>query len=159
MQTVRSSNIMYDKPIVQLLEENELNISKLYSLYAQKIPAKRDFWEHISQEEITHASLLSNDGSDVDLVQTITENKFSRGIIRYVMDFVIQEIQRAEKDNISHLDALQTALRVERSMLEKKCFDILIPTSTTVKDLFQKMNDETEQHIEILMKELEKQST
>ncbi|KKR20855.1 MAG: hypothetical protein UT50_C0015G0008 [Candidatus Moranbacteria bacterium GW2011_GWA2_39_41] len=146
-----------DRPIVQLLEENELNISQLYALYAQKIPAKQAFWEQISQEEIAHAAAFKNDTADIDLTQSIEETKFSRGIVQYVMDFVLQEVERAQKDPISHFDALQTALRIERSMLEKKCFDIFTPTNTTIKELFQRMNTDTEKHIDILMKELKKQ--
>jgi len=150
---------MNNKLIVQLLEENELNISQLYALYAHKIPTKKTFWERISQEEIAHAASFQNNMLGIDLAQSIKETRFSRSIVQYVMDFVLQEKQRAQKSNISHLDALQTALRIERSMLEKKCFDIFIPNDTTVKELFIKMNNDTEKHIEILMKELKKSST
>ncbi|MDP1619546.1 MAG: hypothetical protein Q8M12_00950, partial [bacterium] len=107
---------MNDKPILLLLEENELNISSLYSLYARKIPHKGAFWEQLSNEEISHASSLGNGSALIDPAHSIIENKFSRGVVRYVMDFVLEEIRRAEKDDITHFDALQTALRVERSI-------------------------------------------
>lgn len=149
---------MNDKPILTLLEENELNISSLYALYARKIPHKNAFWDQLSREEISHAASLNNGGSDIDSAQSIIENKFSRGVIRYVMDFVLEETRRAEseKETLSHHDALHTALRIERSMLEKKCFDILTPANTTVQALLQKLNDETEQHIEMLTEEIER---
>ncbi|MFA7208806.1 MAG: hypothetical protein WC120_00825 [Parcubacteria group bacterium] len=147
---------MDNKPILLLLEENELNISSLYSIYARKIPRKKAFWDRLSREEISHAASLSNDGSDIDSAQSIIENKFSRGVIRYVMDFVLEETRRAEKETLSHHDALHTALRVERSMLEKKCFDIFTPANTTMRALLQKLNDETEQHIEMLIEEMKR---
>ncbi|MDP1884272.1 MAG: hypothetical protein Q8L10_02790 [Candidatus Moranbacteria bacterium] len=150
---------MDNKPILLLLEENELNISALYSLYARKIPHKSAFWEQLSNEEISHASSLGNDSARVDPARSIVENKFSRGVIQYVMDFVLEEIRRAEKENVTHFDALQTALRIERSILEKKCFDMFMPADTTIQELFQKMNDETEQHIRTLTEEIESQGT
>lgn len=148
---------MGNKSILQLLEENELNISALYSLYADKIPSKRAFWERLSAEEISHAASLNSNGPDIDSAQSIVENNFSRGIIKHVMDFVLEEIQRAQNSEVAHVDALRTALRVERSLLEKKCFDVFMPTNKTVKEVFQQMNDETEQHVERLMQEMKKQ--
>ena len=114
------------------------------------------FWEQLSQEEISHATALSNDNTNISAEQSIAENKFTRGVLQYVMDFVLAEIQRAEKNDIAHLDALNTALRVERSILEKKCFELFIPTNITIQDVFQKMNRETEQHIKTLVQELQK---
>lgn len=148
-------NIMPDKSILQLLEENELSISTLYSLYAEKNPSKHAFWKRLSDEEISHASSI-NSGTAADDIQAIQENNFSRGVIKYVMDFVLSEIENAKKNTITHFDALHIALRIEQSLLEKKCFDVFMPTNKTLKEVFQKMNTETEQHINVLMQELEK---
>jgi len=148
---------MSNKTIVQLLEENELNVSTLYALYAKKIPSKSAFWGKLSQEEIFHAESIKKDGKENDLANSIIENNFSRGIIKYVSDFVLKEIQKAEeKESLSHSEALQTALRIEQSLLEKKCFDIFAPTNTTLKDLFKKLNADTQKHTQLLIKELEK---
>ncbi|MFA5961253.1 MAG: hypothetical protein WC848_01050 [Parcubacteria group bacterium] len=147
---------MPNTPIIQLLEENELNVSALYALYAQKIPAKCTFWNQLSREEISHAASIKNDCLGLNLEQAIAENNFSRGIITYVMDFVLAEIERAQNNAVSHFDALNTALRIERSMLEKKCFDIFAPTNITLKELFEKLNTETEQHTKVLTEELKR---
>ncbi|MDD3497936.1 MAG: hypothetical protein PHH24_00315 [Candidatus Moranbacteria bacterium] len=144
---------MEEKPIIILFKENEINISKLYSLYAEKIPEKKDFWKKLADEEIAHAAYINkNIGADGNAL--IKENKFSRGIVRYVMDFVQKEIDRAEKKRISHDDALRSALRIERSILEKKCFEIFSPSNTAIEKVFKKMNDETEKHLAILIEEI-----
>jgi bacterioferritin (cytochrome b1) len=44
-------------------------------------------------------------------------------------------------------------------MLEKKCFDMFIPTNTTVKQVMEKLNEDTERHAEQLRKELDKLSS
>ena len=147
---------MTNKPILSLFEENELNISKLYAIYAEKVPDKSDFWGRLSQEEAAHASNVSEQTHTSDGGTPIAENKFSRGIIRYVMDFVLQEIEKAHAYEISHREALCTALRVERSMLEKKCFDIFTPSSDSIKSVLCRLNNETERHIEILLDEMSK---
>jgi hypothetical protein len=149
---------MSNTPIIQLLEENELNVSELYALYAQKIPDKYAFWNQLSREEISHAASIKNDCRGLNLEQAIADNNFSRGIITYVMNFVLAEIERARNNEVSHFDALNTALRIERSMLEKKCFDIFAPTNITLKELFEKLNADTEKHTRLLMEELKRLS-
>jgi hypothetical protein len=144
---------MNNKPIIKLFEENELNIAALYSLYAQKIPEKKAFWNRLSNEEISHAAKIGYEKGSAD---AILENKFSKGIINYVMSFVLDETKKAQNNDVSHADALRTALRVEQSMLEKKCFEMFTPANKTVKELFCKLNVETERHIEVLMKESKK---
>jgi len=64
---------MSNKNLMELFEENELNIASLYSLYAQKIPAKRTFWNKLSTEEISHASDIS---SKKNSIGDIIENTF-----------------------------------------------------------------------------------
>jgi hypothetical protein len=144
---------MNNKPLINLFEENELNIATLYSLYAQKIPAKVDFWERLSNEEISHAAQVGTEKNNTD---AILENNFSRGVIKHIMDFVLEQTQKAQQENLSHADAILTALRIERSMLEKKYFDFFTPSNKTVHQIFSRLNKETEKHIQILLKEAKK---
>lgn len=144
---------MNSKPIIVLFEENEMNIAALYSLYAQKIPTKKSFWERLSNEEIGHAASI---GHEKRYPSEITENKFSRGIINHVMSFVLDETKKVQQGEVTHHSALLAALRIEQSMLEKKCFDIFTPTNTTLKTMFCKLNKETEQHTQRLLAELKR---
>jgi len=147
---------MRKKTIIQLIEENEFNVSILYSLYAKKIPKKGRFWKQLSTEEISHAASIGSERSDKE-TDLFKENKFSHTITAYVMNFVIDEINKAkEAEKINHKEALLIALRIERSMLEKKCFDIFSPTNKKLKRILKKLNDETEQHIQILIKEMQR---
>lgn len=144
---------MKNRNLMDLFEENELNVASLYSIYAKKIPQEYEFWNNLSNEEISHAESIKN---EKEITLTIIENKFSRGVVNYIMNYVLKEIKRATEEKITHIEALRTALRIERSMLEKKCFDMFIPTNKTVKNILTRLNDETEQHVEILMKEMKK---
>lgn len=143
---------MDNTPIITLFEKNELNIALLYSIYAEKIDKNADFWRRLSDDEKRHAHIISDNTID----NTIIENAFSREIIDYITDFVLKEIESARKNNITHKKALSTALRIERSMLEKKCLDVFTPASPALRDVFLKLNDETERHIKAILNEMRK---
>lgn len=140
--------------ILDLFAQNELNVSRLYRLYSQKIPTQQVFWEKLSREEIQHAQEIEKAYSGKK--EPFQENNFSRGIIKYVADFVQDSIKQAKEEKMSHKKALQVALRIEQSFLEKKCFEIFIPNQQTIKKVLQKLNKETQEHIERLQKELQR---
>lgn len=143
------------KSIIDLFEDNELKVSILYKLYSQKIPGHKKFWESLSQEEVGHAESISQSFSQ-SKKNLFTETKFSRGVIKYVNDFVEEKIEEAKKKKISHLEAVNVALRIEQSILENKCFDLFIPNNATVKEVLKKLNKDTIKHKNVLLKELKK---
>jgi len=140
--------------ILDLFEANELNISCLYKIYSKISPKSESFWKKLAKEEIEHAIEIRNsyDGK----ADVFEENAFSRGTIKYVADFVEESINKTKKEKISHLKAVETALRIEQSFIEKKCFEIFIPNEKRVEDVLKKLNKETEEHIEKLRTELER---
>lgn len=144
---------MNNKPLMALFEENELNISSLYLIYAQKIPSQYDFWKKLSDDEISHAADISRNKNNLG---DIAETNFSRGVVKHVMSFVLKEIERATQNKITHHEALLAALRIERSMLEKKCFEIFRPTNKKVENMLCKLNRETEEHVARLTQEMKK---
>lgn len=143
------------KTILELFEENEVDISRLYRIYSQKIKGHKRFWEELSKEEIEH-SLELNKIREEEKTDMIKENNFSRGIVKYVSDFVAEQIKVAKNGKITHREAIEIALRIEQSMLEKKCFEIFIPSKESLKKVLKNLNKETEKHVEVLRKELKK---
>ena len=140
--------------ILDLFEQNELNISRLYRLYSQRLGEKKDFWEQISREEIQHALDIRNSYKGKEDI--FKESSFSRGTIKYVSDFVLESVEKAQKGEFTHAEALESALRIEQSFLEKKCFDIFIPNNKKVQEVLKKLNKETEEHIKRLQVEYKK---
>lgn len=147
---------MENKTIMRLFEENELNISVLYAFYAKNIRGKKLFWDRISKEEIVHAREVRKGAEEMGGWDVIEENKFTRGVVRNVMDFVLEEIEKAKKGKVSHGEALRTALRIERSMLERKCFDMFIPANVTIRKMLDRLNGDTERHVAMLLGEMKK---
>ncbi len=142
------------KSILDAFEQNELNISELYKIYSEKIPEKKTFWEKISKEEVRHAEEIAK--IDKKSENSFEKNKFHQGIIRNIFDFVKKSVEEAKNMEISHIEALNVALRVEQSFLEKKSFEIFAPNQKTVKEVLEKLNLETEGHIKKLQEELGK---
>jgi hypothetical protein len=140
--------------ILDLFEANELNVSRLYKIYSKINLKNKNFWEKLAKEEIEHAIEIRDcyDGRE----DVFEENAFSRGTIKHVADFVRESIDKVKNQKISHLEAVETALRIEQSFIEKKCFEIFIPNQKKVKDVLRKLNKETEEHIERLRIELER---
>ena len=145
---------MKEHSLIDLFEDNELKISILYKLYSQKIPAKKAFWKKISDEEVTHARDIAR--SFHKEKECFKENKFSRGVVNYVSGFVEEKIEEVKKKKITHAEAINTALRIEQSILERKCFDMFMPTDITVKRTIEKLNRDTQRHADQLRKELKK---
>lgn len=145
---------MSERSIIDLFEDNELKISILYKLYSQKIPDHKIFWKKISDEEVIHAREIAKSFSKEK--ECFKENKFSRGVINYVSGYVEEKIEEARKNKITHADAINIALRIEQSILEKKCFEMFIPTNKTVKQVLKRLNKDTERHANQLRKELKK---
>jgi len=145
-----------EKSLVELFEANELRVSELYRIYAQKLPTHKDFWEELSREEIGHANEIANSYADKS-EEHFTENKFTRGVVKYVSDFVDEKITEAKEKKLTHSEAINIALRVEQSILEKKCFEMFTPTNVSIKNIMEKLNRDTEKHVGMLRKELKKQ--
>jgi len=51
--------------MIKLLMQNELYIAKLYEIYAQLFPVKRDFWLKMSEDEKSHARALQSLGEKI----------------------------------------------------------------------------------------------
>lgn len=147
---------MPERSLIDLFEDNELKISVLYNLYAKSIPAHKDFWKKISAEEVIHAREIAKNFSREK--ECFKENKFSRGVVSYVNGYVEEKIEEAKKKKLTHSQAINNALRIEQSMLEKKCFDMFMPTNITVKQVMARLNKDTKRHAEQLRKELKKLS-
>jgi rubrerythrin len=140
--------------MIDLFTENELKVSLLYKLYSQKIPAQKKFWSRLSEEEIKHAAYIRECCGN--LKPEFAENNFTRDAVSYVVNFVKDEIKSVRKKNISHLAAINTALRVEQSILEKKYFDFFNPQNKDLEKMMRKLNKETRKHVRMLQKEMEK---
>jgi hypothetical protein len=144
------------KSILALFSENEQKVSKLYGIYSEQDTKRKNFWKKISKEEVSHGEMLKKVESESKNVEQFIETPYSRSVIGYVSKFVDREIEKATKETIDSSEAIENALRLEQSMIEKKCFEMFSPKNVKVQRVMKKLNLETQKHIKMLEKELKK---
>ena len=139
--------------VLSLFINNEDKVSRLYKIYSQKIPANKKMWIDLSKEENRHVEMIEElrdkFGDSNDFFEI---NKHSVEIVKYVSNFIDSQIKKALLGHVSHHEALDTALRIEQSMVEKKSFEIFKPKNKEIKKVFKDLNKETNDHIKLLRK-------
>lgn len=126
---------------------------KLYGAYARKILRQKKFWTDLSKSEEVHVRMLHEIGKryrgEENLFKT---SKHLENIVGYIGRFIDAELEKTKTGKISQKSALETALRIEQSMIEKKCFEIIQPEKAEILEVFRKLNQETDGHYQSLLK-------
>lgn len=144
---------MDDKNILFLLGENEDKIAELYELYSKKVRGRKKFWFLMAEEELGHGKIIRELDVRCDgKCKFLRLSKHARQIIGYISKFIDDEIKKAKGGRISHGEALETALRIEQSMIESKSFEIFSPVDRPVATAFRRLNRETKVHVKELRK-------
>lgn len=142
---------MKNNNLFKIFSQNENEIARLYSIYAKSFPRQKKMWEGLSKAEIKHASILQNlddrYGNDNKLYSVIEGGP---DILKYVGDFIAKKISDAQGSTITSQEAIETAMSLEQSMIEKKCFDIFTSEESEIINSFEKLNIETEAHFKLL---------
>ena len=111
--------------VVETLKEHEQALARLYEVYAEKFPEFEQFWTELSREEIQHANWLiilrdRIEKSDEDFVV----ERFPIATIEHSIGYVTQLADRAHQSDFLLMNALSTALQLERALIENKYFEI-----------------------------------
>lgn len=135
-----------DSPLA-LFAANEAKIAELYATYARLFPTQEKMWSLLSREEERHVAILK------DLEERLRENnKFATAkahgqeILDYVGRFIDEKLAIARSGRLTPREAVETGLSLERSMVEKKSFEIFSPLGEEMRGALEKMNRETDGH-------------
>ena len=134
--------------VIKLLFKHEIALSHLYGEYAKRFPDHEDFWSRLSAEEREHAILISKlfetikDGSAKIDGQILKVNALQTANRR--VNHLLSEVK--EKD-IPFINALSTALDIERSMIEKKAFRVFNGDSPEFQQIMLILEEDTEDHL------------
>lgn len=111
--------------LLDIMKEHEEVISRLYECYAEKFAEHRDFWTELSEEEIEHANWIDTlrsrieEGADV-----MVADRFPIEAIKCSIDFVNKQIKKAADANFSLINALSTAIDIEKGLIDSKYFEV-----------------------------------
>lgn len=135
--------------ILELLAENEEHISRLYQLYAEKLPKFRDFWMKLADEEIMHATWIREFAEGVkDKTLYINEERFPREDLQIYGNYLDGSMRKALKKGIDIMGAFTTALYIEESLIELKFLKVIDSGSEDFDKVLLRLKTATIEHNE-----------
>lgn len=133
--------------IIELLAENEEHISRLYQLYAEKLPKYRDFWENLADEEMTHASWIREFADGVkEKTLYIDEKRFPREALQTYREYLNGSMVKASRTGVNVMGAFTTALYIEESLIELKFFEVIDSGSEDFDKVLSRLKKATVEH-------------
>jgi hypothetical protein len=139
--------------IIGAMMQHEQALARLYEFYAEKFLECKDFWADLSREEIQHANWLDalqaeiEDGSEDFVVE-----RFSLATLEHSLNYVRELRARAKESNFLLMNALSTALQLEKALIENKYFEVLGGDNAETKRTLDKLAQSTKIHYEKLHK-------
>lgn len=134
--------------IIELLSQNELTISKLYSTYAEKFPEYAEFWTKIAQEEVNHSDAVLKLTKYLDNKKLFfNPDRFTQETINHSINFKKKLIEEAQTQNISFINAISMAFTLEEALLEKNFFEIFETDDPKFQEAMDYLAKSTQKHI------------
>ena len=131
-------------------------MSNLYKIYSKKFPDWYEFWFDLYMAEMKHAALIRGLSRRVESGEiTFNDNRFDVIVISSALKNIGILESNAHGKDIEIKYALQVALDMENSLLEKNMYKIFETDSEALKKLLLHLHQETEEHKETVKKALE----
>lgn len=133
--------------IIELLEQNELALMRLYTNYAKLYPKYKKFWTKIAEDEAVHAKILHDlRGHIKHRSLSVNSSKFNEQAIINSIKYLDDELTAEKEDRKDPLDAFTTASIIETSMLENNFFQAFEVLPKDLMESCMKLIRETECH-------------
>ncbi|GEM_PF-1017842 len=126
----------------------EMEISRLYSIFAAQFPEENSFWKKTSAEEVTHADNIKR------IIMLIAENQleykigkaFSHKAAMLILENIKLYVSDANEKLLSKAETLIIARGLEISLLEAEYMDYLITDNKEYNDFIKQIIKEETQH-------------
>jgi len=133
--------------MVSLLIRNELALGGLYSFYSQKFPKLKGFWDKLVIDEKNHAAWIQNLYERVGEGSVfLNEDRFNLAALSTFNKKVLKEIDRVKNEEMTSIEALAMAVDMETALIESKFFECFEHDSVEVKQVLNKLMEETRKH-------------
>jgi len=133
--------------MAKMLELHELALSNLYLVFKRLFPEHEDFWEEISLDEKSHATMIKTFRTMMeDGILAYSSRPFSVSDIEPYIEDIKNHANYAMKNKISMQEALATAMEMESRILEKDIFCPLVNDSEKLKKTLDSIVLETRKH-------------
>ena len=137
----------YQKILLELLEQLELEISYLYKFFAEKFPSHSKLWNSLLEEETNHASYVKKLSSLAKKGEISFDEKTTKTYtLKTVINYIKAQYQKAETDQFTLVNALSFSLNLEQSLIEKKFYDYFSSNDREVIMIINKIKEEILEH-------------
>jgi len=137
--------------LLQLLEQQELALHRLYTTLAEIFTDYQTFWKKIAEDERQHARWLKALGVKVkEGSLSVQENVIRAAAVRSEISFINAQTDRAKHGELSVINAFSIAMSIENDILEKRFFKVFLPQEKPFKGAIQKLMQATREHREYM---------
>jgi hypothetical protein len=134
---------------IEGLARIEETLSKIYRLFGERFPANRELWSRMAQEETNHAQWVRDLSSRVeDGSLSLDEDRFGVEGILVFLEYAEDKFQEAKAEKLPFLHALDIALDLESSLLERKLYQVFKAESESMEQVLQDMERQIHEHTE-----------
>lgn len=137
----------YSEILFDLYVQCEKNMERLYLEFARLFPEEADFWNLMALEEMNHAGWIAK------LAKAVAEGKveFAEGKVKtYTLKTFIQYqeglIKSAKQEKIDIKRAVNVALDMEKSLIEKEVFAHFAGDNAEKNNLLDRLGKATAKH-------------
>lgn len=140
---------------IDLLVKNEEYLAGLYQIYADRFPEHEEFWSGLAMEEIDHSNLIHEIAQKIKFKKArLYEHKSGSKYIEDLHIILKQETDRAKYEPLSQNDALTTALRVVKYVIEHSYFDIFDSDSEEIRTVLDDLETSARNHYTFIKEHL-----
>lgn len=148
----------YQKILLELLEQFELEISNLYKLFAERFPRQQALWNDLRNEEVKHAVYIKRLHSLANEDKVIFDEKMTKSFtVKSVINDIKDKYKKTENNQYNIINALSFSLSLEQSIIEHKFYDYFSSDDVDVMMLIKTIKDETFAHESKVRKALEEE--
>ncbi len=135
--------------LIQLLLAHERGMEALYSQCAAAFPAQAGSFRSFAAEEGRHAAAILDlaAGRGGGHPPIIDDHLVKLAPLRTSLKYLNQEIETARGARMTLLGSLTVALGFERSLMEKRFFEVFQSDAPEFRDLLRILSDGTVEHI------------
>ncbi len=141
------ADIQINSEVPELMAEIEEMFGRHYAGYAEKFPDNSKFWQTLQQEEIEHAEWLRQLSFKIQAKEvSLNEKRFDRNSLKEFQKHLKNLLNELARQSLTMKDALQNSLKIENLLLEAKFFEIFSADSSELKNVLNKLAEDTKKH-------------
>ncbi|MEI7890391.1 MAG: hypothetical protein WCI36_00320 [bacterium] len=147
----------YQLLIVEQMAKNEVKLSELYAKYGHAFASRKEFWEELAREEISHGAWIGTLKKKVEEGSVaFNRERFNLSLLSEFHDYV-QSQEDKIKTGIALIDALKASRKIEETLLEKNFFEVFAGDAPDLEVLLLALEYSTKNHREIVNKACEEE--